>query len=289
MTLQIYKQTLTQIILWIATGCVLGIAAIIPGLSIGTLAVVMGIYHKIIFTTTHLFSFSLLTKRKLNKTNVKSDILFILSLSFGIGISVFILSNTISHLINKHPIAIYSLFTGLILASIPDILKEIKNTSNLLGSTLIIALMFGIFLLTKDISILISHNLYLYIVSGFLACFFAALPGLSGSMALVLLGTYVDILKAIHHGNIEVLVTFILGGILGLICVLKILQTLLKQNRSWLFSLILAFIVGSLPTVFPYKFWNANNSESFLITMIGFIFLGTGIFYIIQYLSKRNN
>ena len=114
--------SIIQKAVWILKGFVLGTSSLIPGLSTGTLALVMGIYEKIIFSITNLISFSKKNHKK------KDQFIFLLSLTIGFLLAIGFLARVLSWLLDTFPLELYSIFTGLIVASLPHIFKLTDKT-----------------------------------------------------------------------------------------------------------------------------------------------------------------
>lgn len=269
-----------QIIMWIFSGFILGIAVLVPGLSVGTLAVVMGIYDKIVCIAARALPFS-------RRANQLPDKLFIGCISIGIGLSIFILTEGVLYVLQYYPFPVYSIFTGLILASLPVLFKEVQIKKHFIWCIVAAFVVFNVSVLfVVEPAIQSSPSLWLYFLSGFLGCFFAVLPGLSGSMALLLLGTYHFVLLMLNTLVWIHLAMFLAGGMIGLACIFYCLQFLFKKNKSFIFSIILGFIIGSLPRVFPWQHWNIESNISFFITTFSFMMIGVGLFFLINYLCQ---
>ena len=207
--------------------------------------------------------------------------------STGIGLSVFTLAEGISYLLQYYPFPVYSIFTGLVLASLPVLFKEVQIKRHFIWFVVAAAIMFSISVLfVVEPVIQSSPSLWLYFLSGFLGFFFAVLPGLSGSMALLLLGTYHFILLILNTLVWSHLIMFLTGGVIGLACVFYCLQFLFKRNKSFIFSIILGFIIGSLPKIFPWKYWSMENDITFFTTAFCFITIGIGLFFFINHFCQ---
>lgn len=264
------NKNIIQKAVWILKGFTLGIASLVPGISAGTLAVIMNIYEQIITAITH-FSF----KRK--------NIIFLSFLSIGFLIAVFGLADSISYLLLHFPLEIYCFFTGLILASLP---KLFKMTDKKKGSLITIFSTAGLFFIFFKI---MPNNLNpeevslpLFFLSGFVGFFASVLPGLSGSTILLIMGTYHFTLKVLTEINITYLVFFILGGGLGLICAFYFLQFFLKKKKNLFFCIIIGLIVGSLSKILPWEQWESIEIKTAIIKTTIFIFLGIFVFFFIE-------
>lgn len=261
---------------WILKGFILGSASLLPGVSVGTLALIMGIYEKCIFSITNLISFSKKTK---------DDMAFLLFLTIGFLGAIFLLTKVISQLLTYFPLEVYSIFTGLIVASLPKLFKLTnKNIRAILGIFLTAV---GVFLLFKMIPST-SHNSHSFLrvfISGFLGFFASILPGLSGSMVLLLLDTYHFILKALTAGLTKYILIFLTGGGLGLICAFYFTRFFLKKQKNLFFCIAIGCIIGSLPEV-TYEKWISSEKSLATLNFIICIFLGAGLFFLAEKISS---
>ena len=256
-------------------GFVLGTTSLIPGISAGTLALIMGIYEKIIFSITNLFSFS-------KNNQKKAGFSFLLCLTIGFLLAIGALAKGISWLLSTFPLELYSVFTGLIIASLPKLFKMTDKTKQSFFLVSIISVVFFIFL--KKIPNL-SHpqaSLFLFFISGFFGFFASALPGLSGSTVLLIMGTYQLILKALTEGEGGYFIIFLIGGMAGLSCAFYFIRFFLKKKKNLFFCIILGLIIGSLPEIAPWKQEHSLSTSTLLIRIITCIFMGIILFLLAE-------
>ena len=263
------NRQILQITKGVLSGFILGCGALIPGLSIGTLAVVLGIYKRLFFLLGRVIA---------SYKYTAADKRFMRCIGLGIFLAVFILPGPAVYLLKYYTVAVYSLFTGLVLASLPSIFFKSEKRHRLWGVP-VACFMLGVSFLWPEGRELADPAHGMIFLSGFLGCFFAALPGLSGSMVLLWLGTYSALLTALQHGVWGVLLVFVAGGILGFIAVFWSLKILFVKYYSFLYALIFWIVAGSLPGIFPWREWNAENSVSFFGTAFCFMAIGVIIFF----------
>ena len=270
-----------QKLIWVLKGFILGWGMIVPGLSVGTLALVMNIYEKIVFSVTDLFSFFITTdKKNPYHGNKKKDGVFLLCLCMGILLAVFAGSKIIVPLLNRFPLEIYSFFTGLILACLPLLLKHIQKNIKSLFTIIVTTVGFILFLqMTRGFSQSMQPSLAWIFLSGFLACFCAILPGVSGSSMLVMMGVYHFLLKAVSEGMWSVLIVCVLSGLPALFLAFFSMRFLLKNKKSLTFCILLGFILGSLPIVFPVEHWQASSMLLDKARALIFLVLGFSILF----------
>jgi len=236
------------------TGFIMGAADIVPGVSGGTIAFIMGIYEelvnsiKIMTGTVPL----LLLRGKIREAFKLIPFKFIIPLAIGIGTALLSLSKLISFLLNRYPSNLWAFFFGLVLASIFIIGKKVSiwNIKNLLAM-----LFFGFF--TYSIMGLIPvetpETLLTIFMSGAIAICAMILPGISGSLLLVMMGKYEQILSAVNRYDVLTIGVFMLGAIFGLAMFSRLLGWLLKKHYNITIAGLIGFMIGSLRKVWPWK------------------------------------
>lgn len=256
------KQDLLQI----GRGLLMGGADIIPGVSGGTVALILGIYQRLITAISHcdVQLFQLLASRKWREAAEHLDLRFVIPLGVGILTGVISLASLIHYLLDYHLQLTLSLFFGLILASSLLVAQMVKrwSFSNIVG--LLVALV-GIYWLVGEHSVRPPEgNLYVF-VCGMIAICAMILPGISGALILVLLGKYHDITgllktipKELLKGHIDwaglfTVCIFILGCALGLILFSKLLRWLLRHYHTLTMSVLCGLMMGSLRKIWPFK------------------------------------
>lgn len=275
-------------------GVAMGTVDIIPGVSGGTMALILKIYDKIIdqLQKINLVLLKNFLKGRFQLVFAQIDLRFLLALILGIGTAIMSLAHLISWGLEKYPVYLFSLFFGLIIASsillIPK--KNIKGAS-------IIFLILG-FIIAWIITSLTSANTpenYAFIfLSGALAICAMILPGISGSFILLLLGKYEFILNTIKNpfilNNLIIIIIFILGCIVGLLAFSRFLNFLLKKYYAPTLMLLIGFMLGSLNKIWPFKIaqkniWPNINQEFFIA--LGLAILGIIIGYFLSKVKKE--
>lgn len=240
----------------ILKGMVIGIANIIPGVSGGTMMVSMGIYDKIISSVTGLFK------------HLRESILTLLPYGIGMVIGIVGPAFIIKYLFAHYAFATSMAFIGLIMGGIPIIVKRISGkrlcTKNVIAFLIMFLVIIGLKFFGgngSEVS-LTSINLLLVIELFFVGVIAAAtmvIPGVSGSMVLMLLGFYNPVLTAVTDfvsalaafdmtiliHNIGILMPFGIGVIIGIFAVAKLIELLIKKQESMTFSGILGLIIAS--------------------------------------------
>lgn len=238
----------------------MGMAEVVPGVSGGTIAFITGIYERLILS---IKSFDLELFKLLGKGEIKAAwqkingifLVFLLGGMFGgIVVGVFV----ISWFLENEPIAVWSFFFGLILASCLVIGKDIKvfNVINVAALLIGAALVYYV-----TVAVPSSGNtaLWFVFVCGAVAISALLLPGLSGSFILLLLGMYTYILPKIKEvlsgdlSGLSVLITFAVGCLTGLLTFSRVLSWAFKNFEKFTLAFLTGLMIGSLNKVWPWQ------------------------------------
>lgn len=241
----------------------MGAADIVPGVSGGSIALITGIYQRLLdsINSFHTANFRLLLKFEVKKFYKAVNGTFLLSLLLGILTSIFSLSKLITFLMNDHPIPLWSFFCGLILISAFVILREIKRWH--LG--VIVALLIGTvgaYFITELPPTSSPDALWFTFVSGAIAICAMILPGISGSFILLILGKYEQILEAVSNKDILTLGVFALGCVIGILSFSRVISWLLNRYYATTIGLLSGFMLGSMNKLWPWKIVTAYRTSS---------------------------
>jgi putative membrane protein len=251
-------------------GMAMGAADAVPGVSGGTIALIIGVYEELINSISSINS-------SLIKTLINDGISefwkklngdFLIALFSGVVISLVIVMNFASYLIENYPILIWSFFLGLVSASIYAIIKQ----TNILNTHKINIHFWNYFLLLISTFIsykltnisgleIVSQNSMYLIVAGFIASCAMILPGISGSYILVVLGLYNVMSKAVINFEIKKITLFALGIMLGLTSFSKIIKWGYKKYPNKILLFITGLILGSIHKLWPWKINIQTTSE----------------------------
>lgn len=236
-------------------GIGMGTANVIPGVSGGTIALITGIFERLI---NSIKSFDFKTLRLLFKGQFRefakhTDLYFLASVGVGILIAIFSLARLLEYLFKYHSIYIWSYFFGLILASVYFIGITIKNwntyviISFLIGTAIAVWLSF----LSPAEG---NENFFYLILCGVVGVCSMILPGLSGSFVLILMGNYQLIfIEAVNQLRIDILFPAAIGIVVGLIGFSHFLSWIFRRFRYQTIALLTGFILGSLIIIWPWK------------------------------------
>ena len=237
-------------------GAIVGVANIIPGVSGGTMAVILKIYDRLIET--------------LSLKNVKKNLPFIIPLGIGAAVGIVLLSKAIEFLLGNYPMATNFTFMGLILGSIPMIFQRARGekmeAKGMVSFLVALVVMVVIALLkpaeSNAVLALTPLNLLILFGASAISTFAMILPGISGSFVMLVLGVYTTVLTSISGvftwpidgvtwHCVGMLIPVGLGCIVGLIFGSKLVDVLIRKQPQATYFAILGLVVGSLLAVFP--------------------------------------
>lgn len=235
-------------------GLGMGAANVIPGVSGGTIALITGIYERLIdaIKAWGLHSLKTLTNQGIRAFWSEVDGRFMVFLLAGVVFSIITLARVFEYLLEHHERYTLAFFFGLILLSIYYVGKRVSNWNTsvigALAAGVIVAV--GLALLAPAS----ENSSFLYVfICGAVAISSMILPGLSGSFVLIIMGNYSLVLGAINNFSIDVLVPFALGCGFGIIAFSHILSWVFKRFSSQTLALMTGFVLGSLVVIWPWK------------------------------------
>lgn len=276
-------------ILLVIKGFIMGIANIIPGVSGGTLALTLGIYEDFIGAISHFFR------------NIKKHVKFLLPIFIGILLSVITMSNVISTCFDQYPIPTTLFFMGLVIGGIPMLLKRVKNTKEKkqVSSYVIALITFSIVMIMAFSEQIFGSGLgnvsfsnmevFDYVILFFVGLIAAAtmvIPGVSGSLVLMLLGYYLPIIGVLKEltkfenlgPNLLVAFVFGVGVLVGIVAISKVIEFLLEKFEAKTFFGVIGFILASVIAI-PVSVYHEVGTIVFSVPqgILGVLFLAIGI------------
>jgi putative membrane protein len=219
----------------------MGIANLIPGVSAGTIALIVGIYERFISSLAFVFSSLKNIKRLLQS----KEFSFLLSLGLGILTSILGFSRVMKFLLDNFSVQTFSFFIGLIGASIFLVAREVKKFHPALLIFLALGFGFGFFL-SGSFQAQVSHSLPWIFFSGFFAVSGMILPGISGAYVLAMLGQYEYLLSVVISLHIPVIVVFSGGALLSFFVMSNFLKWLLSRYHDATIVFLIGIMVGGL-------------------------------------------
>ena len=270
-------------------GIFMGIADAMPGISGGTIALLLGIYEELIESISELkiSLFSKLINKGFKSFWEKLNGNFLLVLVSGIGISLISFVKISASFLESFPLFIWSFFLGLIFATVYVIYKLINQWHNLNFFFLIISIIFSIFLSSFSAYDTDEISLLYILFSGIIASSAMILPGISGSLILVILGVYAYLIKALDNLELIIIFTFISGAIIGLLGFSKFLKYLFNNHRDATYTIMLGLVIGSIENVWPWnKSFSTELSNLNLFLSISLVILGFVIVILLEKIKK---
>ena len=269
-------------------GVFMGIADAMPGISGGTIALLLGIYEELIRSISELkLSLFFELKKGFNPFWKKLNGNFLLALVSGIGISLISFVKISANFLESFPLFIWSFFLGLIFATVNVIYKLINQWSSLNFFFLIISIIFSYFLSSFSIYETDEISLLYILFSGVIASSAMILPGISGSLILVILGVYAYLIKSLDKLEMIVIFTFISGALVGLLGFSRILKYLFNKHRDTTYTIMLGLVIGSIEKVWPWnKSFSTELSNLNLFLSISLVILGFIIVILLERIKK---
>jgi len=235
-------------------GLAMGAANVVPGVSGGTIALITGIYERLIngIKSFDLAALKLLLGCRFYEFWRHIDGVFLLPLVAGVGTGIIVLARLIERLLREQQIPTMAFFFGLILLSVWFVGRTVRQWN----FASILALIVGT-LIAAGIAIMApaSENasfIYLF-VCGVVAICSMILPGLSGSFVMIIMGNYALVLGAIGQLNFSVLIPMALGCVFGLVAFSHLLSAVFRRFHDLTVALMTGFVLGSLAVIWPWK------------------------------------
>lgn len=244
---------------------IIGICAILPGVSGSVIAVSFGIYNRFVEIVTET--------RK-----IKTNKLFLFLVITGTLSGIFLTSNLLVYIF-RYKIIIYYLLIGIILSEVPFLVMKIHsyNGNKVQFLPLVLAFLFSLILdLLNGENKEVSYSVFKYFIGGILFAFGKIFPGVSSSFFLLCLGIYEDIIILVTNPllffkNFYFYIPFIIGTIFGLLIFLKLLSYLLKSKYEFIYSVILGFILSSTIILLPKFVLDLYNIIGILLMVTSFL------------------
>lgn len=253
----------------ILSGVLIGTGVILPGVSGSVLAIMLGIYDKVIYLLNDK------NKKLINK------FIELLPLLIGIVIGIIVFGNIILKFINKYEVQIKYIFIGLILGGVPILKNEIKQKNEKINYKLVVITFICslVLFLLPSISNINTNNNFSFLnmfLGGFLYISGKIIPGISSSFFLMILGLYNYILGIMSNPlslrvkDLINLIPFILGVLLGFLILIKLINYLLNNHFTKTYSIIIGFVLGSIIAIFPGFYLTKKYIISVIMMVLAF-------------------
>jgi putative membrane protein len=268
-------------------GLFMGSADIIPGVSGGTIALITGIYERLVHGIGKIrFSFL----RPLLKGNFSEfkknfveeiDFQLFIPLLLGIAIAMLSLSKVIGFLIEVYPEFTFAFFLGLILASSYVLYTQVVHFSPKIIIVSVIGFILS-FIFVGLNPIATNHTLPIVFFSGMIAICAMILPGISGAFILLLLGQYHFMLDALNSLKLPEIISFCLGALIGILGFSKLLDYLLQHHEEITLALLIGVMIGTLRLPFDQIALNIGNSPMDIVFCAILIIIGFALIVLLE-------
>ena len=298
------KRGIKAYVFLVLKGMGMGAADVVPGVSGGTIAFIVGIYEELInsIKSINTENLRLLFRGQFRSFWEGINANFLLSIVLGIGISIFSLAKIITYLLVNQPILVWAFFFGLVLASTWFVAKEIKQWQVKTAVSFVIGAVLAYYITVATPAETPTHPLFIFLCGAIAICAMI-LPGISGSFILVLLGKYFYIMEAVKSFRITVMLTFMAGAVIGITTFSRVLSFALRRFHDATIALLSGFMLGSLNKVWPWKETIETYTDSHgvvkplveqniapntqVIEAVGLMILGFTLVYALEKLSTR--
>ena len=248
-------RTPRQYLRLILTGFAMGAADIVPGVSGGTMAFILGVYENLIdaIKSFNLDAIRLLLGLRFKALMDQVSFRFLLALGLGLLSAILLLSSFLSATMDdpEGRILLFAFFFGLVLASILTVGAKVRwNTSS---AATFVAGTVAAFVIVNVVPADADHSYAYLFVSGMIAITAMILPGISGSFMLLILGQYDYVLTAVSNRDLPPIIVVGLGAAVGIIAFSRVLSYLLARYYNLTVALLVGFMAGSLWKIYPWK------------------------------------
>jgi putative membrane protein len=237
-------------------GLAIGAADVVPGVSGGTMALVLGIYERLLAAIAAFTRAPLRTALRAGRPAaawraIDGD--FLLGVVLGVACSVIALAGVIELALERERASVYALFFGLVAASIPVVAGVVRRWRAGVIVAGGVAALTAAAIVTVAAPIAAPQGALFLAASGAIGITALLLPGVSGAFLLVLLGQYDAVIGAIARGDLAALAPFALGAGVGLLAFARLIGVVLRRAPDAAHAALAGFLLGSLPRVWPWQ------------------------------------
>lgn len=259
-------------------GFIVGSTMMVPGVSGGSMAMILGIYDRLISSLSSFFS------------DWKGNLLYLAAFSVPSVLGIVLCADPITSVIDRFPIVSMFFFFGLVFGSVPMLLRKADIASFrlkhavalILGAAAVIAMSYMPHADTAAVSMMDARTFILQVITGIVVAIGFILPGISTSYLLLLLGTYDFIMEAIASLNVIALLPLAIGFVAGTAALTRVLEMCMQRLPGLTYMLITGFLLGSVYTVYPGNPHGWDILFSAAAFAVGFI-----IIFIVSRLEAR--
>ncbi|MHB0775699.1 DUF368 domain-containing protein [Halomonas sp. WWR20] len=235
-------------------GAGMGAADAVPGVSGGTIAFVTGIYEELIYTIRQFGpgAFGVWRREGFSGLMVHLNLAFLIPLMLGIAVSLISVAHLVTWLLESHGLLLNAFFFGLVLASAVVVSREMSGWRFWYVLPLLLGMLIAQ-ILPNILPAAAGADTWVLIVGGAIAISAMLLPGVSGSFLLLVMGLYGTVMEGIKSFDLALIVKFGVGCLIGLFTFSRLLSWLFHHYRTATLQLLVGFIIGSLPLLWPWR------------------------------------
>ncbi len=265
--LKLKRDNMRVYLSYFIKGMAIGIANAIPGVSGGTIAFVLGIYEKLTYSISILPTALI----KLKWKDIIESLKILIPTFFGAAVSIFLFLNIINYLFSNYPVPTKIFFVGLVLGSFPFVTKTVeKYNFKVFLAFFLGAFIMAIFVyfdinepeINEVVGETVSSSNFSFVYGiklffcGIAAAIAMVIPGISGSLLLLVLGEYENISYFVSNmtsnlNNIYPLIFLGIGILIGIFLISKLITILIQKYRSMLFGFVLGILIVSFLSLWP--------------------------------------
>lgn len=249
------KRSLLEYLGLTARGFLMGTADAVPGVSGGTVALLVGIYEELIQSirgVADLKHLKRVFKRQFGSLLAELPWRFLAAVVVGILAGAVTLAHVLESLLQHAPLYVWSFFFGLVAASAIVVARRVRRW-NMLTAVLLATGTASAYVVIGLVPVNTPDTLLAFFLSGIIAICAMILPGISGAFILVLLGKYEDVLAAVTGFDLLRLVVFMAGAVIGISTFARVLGWLFRRYHDQTIALMIGLMVGSLRRLWPWK------------------------------------
>lgn len=258
-------------------GVAMGTADVIPGVSGGTMALITGIYDELVGTVAgidrHLLA--ALLRGRFTEVLERANVGFLVPLLAGIFTAIVTLAKGITWLLETHPIPVWGALSGLIVASLLVVTRQVDSWNLRTGLMTLLGLVVG-YTVTLLVPVQTGVEWYKFTGAGLVASVAMILPGISGSFLLVVMGKYQQVLAAVNERDLFIIVLFGTGFATGILGFSRVLRWLLAHAHGLTMAFLVGLMAGSIRKVWPFR-RELDGSEGAFECVLPEIWDGTAI------------
>ncbi|TVR26541.1 MAG: DUF368 domain-containing protein [Ilumatobacter sp.] len=298
---------LRQIVPQVVRGFAMGTADIVPGVSGGTVALVVGIYDRLI-RNVHAGAqvLKVTLQGRFGEIGARLRVvewIWLISLLVGILMAVAVLSSLLTRLLEEQPVRTSALFLGLVTGAVVVAWRllssvDVAAISLMIASAVVLFFVLGLRSATEsDADKIVTQPLWIFFLAGSIAICAMILPGISGSLILVMLGMYSEVLGAVTERDLAALAATALGCIVGLALFSTLLNWLLEHHHNLVIAAMIGLMIGSMRVLWPWPGGTATTEMSWpsgdivapvLLILAGFVVV-LGVELAGQRLTRSDN